>query len=70
MISVSSFCTKESAVDKTLECYRFISGGKKIGAKFQSFLGTCKLFYTEGKKEEEGGMTLLMSQDYEESVKS
>lgn len=59
MISMSSLCTKESVVGKVSECYRFISGRKKIGAKFQKFLGACKLFCAEGRKEEEGGVTLL-----------
>lgn len=55
----SSFCTKETAIDKTSEWYRLISGGKTTDAKFQRFWGACKLFCIEGNKEEEVGMTLL-----------
>lgn len=57
-IEVSSFVSEESAIGKTSECYRFIPGGKEVGAKSE-FLEAFKLFYTEGEKEEEGEMTLI-----------
>lgn len=61
IISVPLFCTKESAIDKTTECYRLISGGKKTGVKFQSFMGSWKFSnQKEGNKGKEGFCVNIM----------
>lgn len=55
------FCTKEGAIDKTAECYRLISGGKKTGVKFQSFVGSRKFSnQKEGNKRKEGFRVNIM----------